>query len=89
MQKHHILPLKLTKKTLSRGQGHPSSAFIVDYKQISDISLVFQLLTFNKWMPVDQVLQSGVQELSCLTDVILHFPPALTHFRTIFPFYAP
>lgn len=88
MQKHHILPLKLTKKTLSRGQGHPSGAFIVDYKQISDISLVFQLLTFNKWMPVDQVLQTcaGAQ-LSNWCDPPL--PSSLNPFQDYISFLCP
>ena len=48
---------------------------------------------FNCWLLTSECqlirCYKHVQELSCLTDVILHFPPALTHFRTIFPFYAP
>ena len=41
---------KLTIKTLERHQWHCSGAFIVNFEQVSDIVLVFPLLTLNKYM---------------------------------------
>ena len=39
---------KSTTMTLARPQRHRSGVFIVNFEQISQIVLVFQLLTLNK-----------------------------------------
>ena len=39
---------KLIIKILERRQWHPSTAFIVNFEQISQIALMYPLLTLNK-----------------------------------------
>ena len=43
--------LKLTIKTPEQGQSGRSDTFTVNFEQISNILLVFSLLTLNKKMP--------------------------------------